>query len=82
MALSTNWISNYGIFVKNSEEKLKHILNVKHCILMNNGTAATHCLLLAIKHKYPEIKKIYVPNNVFFIIIYNTIYITLPYDFI
>ena len=65
MAISTNWISNYGIFVKNSEEKLKSILNVKHCILMNNGTAATHCLLLALKYKHPNIKKIYVPNNVF-----------------
>lgn len=28
MAISTNWVSNYGIFVKNSEEKLKSLLNV------------------------------------------------------
>jgi dTDP-4-amino-4,6-dideoxygalactose transaminase len=47
-AIESNWVSNYGIFVKNSEEKLKSILNVKHCILMNNGTATTHCLLLAL----------------------------------
>jgi perosamine synthetase len=65
IAISTNWISNYGVFVKNAEEKLKKILNVKHCILMNNGTAATHCLLLALKYKHPNIKKIYIPNNVF-----------------
>ena len=65
MAISTNWISNYGIFVKNAEEKLKKILNIKYCILMNNGTAATHCLLLALKYKHPNIKKIYIPNNVF-----------------
>ncbi len=64
-AIESNWVSNYGIFVKNSEEKLKSILNVKHCILMNNGTATTHCLLLALKYKYPDIKKIYIPNNVF-----------------
>ena len=32
---------------------------------MNNGTAATHCLFLALKYKYPKIKKIYIPNNVF-----------------
>ena len=64
-AILTNWISNHGIFVKKSEEKLKSILNVKHCILMNNGTAATHCLLLALKYKHPNIKKIYIPNNVF-----------------
>ena len=48
-AISNNWISNYGIFVTNAEEKLKSIMNVKYCILMNNGTAATHCLLLALK---------------------------------
>lgn len=65
VAINTSWISNYGIFIKNSEDKLKNLLNIKHCILMNNGTAATHCLLLALKYKYPNIKKIYIPNNVF-----------------
>ena len=40
-------------------------MKIKYCILMNNGTAATHCLLLSLKYKYPNIKKIYVPNNVF-----------------
>jgi perosamine synthetase len=64
-AINTNWISNYGIYIKNSEELFKKILNVKHCILMNNGTAATHSLLLALKFMYSDIKKIYVPNNVF-----------------
>lgn len=64
-AISKNWISNYGIYVTNAEEKLKSIMNVKYCILMCNGTAATHCLLLSIKYKYPKINKIYVPNNVF-----------------
>lgn len=64
-AINTNWISNYGIYVKNSEDLLKSLLNVKYCILMNNGTAATHCLMLALKYKYSNIKKIYVPNNTF-----------------
>ena len=64
-AISSNWISNYGIYVNNSEHMFKTILNVKHCILMNSGTAATHCLLLALKNKHPDIAKIYVPNNVF-----------------
>ena len=64
-AISKNWISNYGIFVTNAEEKFRTIMDVKHCILMNNGTAATHCLLLAIKYKYPQINTIYLPNNVF-----------------
>uniref|UniRef100_A0A6C0J4M9 DegT/DnrJ/EryC1/StrS aminotransferase family protein n=1 Tax=viral metagenome TaxID=1070528 RepID=A0A6C0J4M9_9ZZZZ len=30
---------------------------------MTNGTCATHCLFLALRFKYPNIKKIYVPNN-------------------
>uniref|UniRef100_A0A6C0KF67 DegT/DnrJ/EryC1/StrS aminotransferase family protein n=1 Tax=viral metagenome TaxID=1070528 RepID=A0A6C0KF67_9ZZZZ len=64
-AINDNWISNYGINVRNSEEKIKKILNIKYCILMNNGTSATHCLLLALKYKYPDINKIYIPNNVF-----------------
>ena len=64
-AINNEWISNYGVFVKNSEEKIKEILKVPYCILMNNGTAAVHCLLLALKFKYPTINKIYIPNNVF-----------------
>lgn len=64
-AIETGWISNYGLNVKNSEELLKKILGVKHVILTNNGTSATHCLFLGLKYKYPNINKIYVPNNVF-----------------
>lgn len=64
-AIEDEWISNYGVNVTNSEEKLKNILNIPYCILMNNGTSATHCLFLSLKFKYPNIKKIYVPNNVF-----------------
>ena len=64
-AIEENWISNYGVNISNAEEKLCNILGVKHCILMNNGTAATHSLFVALKHFHPSIKKIYVPNNVF-----------------
>jgi perosamine synthetase len=65
LAIEENWISNYGVNVINSEEILKKIFNIEYCILMNNGTSATHCLLLALKFKYPNINKIYIPNNVF-----------------
>ena len=64
-AIESGWISNYGVNVKNAEKKLKYIFGIKYCILMNNGTAATHCLFIALKHKYPNINKIYIPNNVF-----------------
>ena len=62
-AIRTGWISNHGEYIEKAGSLLKRILNVNHCILMANGTCATHCLFLAIKHKHPEIRKIYVPNN-------------------
>ena len=30
-------------------KKLKEVLNIKHVILMANGTCATHCLFLSLK---------------------------------
>ena len=64
-AINSGWISNHGEFINKSTDKLKEILNIDYCILMANGTCATHCLFLSIKYKYPEIKKIYVPNNAY-----------------
>ncbi len=64
-AIDSGWISNYGKFISLSENKLKELLNIKYCILMNNGTSATHCLFVALKLKYPHISKIYIPNGVF-----------------
>ena len=62
-AIKSGWISNHGEYVKKSTELFKKFLNVKHCILIANGTCATHTLFLAVKYKYPDINKIYVPNN-------------------
>lgn len=64
-AIESEWISNHGKYIELSSNLLKKILNVKYCILMNNGTSATHCLFKSLKYKYPHINKIYVPNNVF-----------------
>ena len=64
-AIESEWISNHGIYVDLATETLKKILGAKYCILMNNGTSATHCLFKALKFKHPEVNKIYVPNNVF-----------------
>jgi perosamine synthetase len=64
-SIEDEWISNHGIFVKLAADKLSEILRIKYCILMNNGTSATHCLYKALKYKYPHINKIYLPNNVF-----------------
>ena len=64
-AINTEWISNHGEFVNKSTELLKKKFLVKYCILMNTGTSATHCLLLALKYKYPNITTLYIPNNIF-----------------
>jgi perosamine synthetase len=62
-AINSGWISNHGEYINKSNNKLREIMNCKYSILMANGTCATHCLFLAIKYKYPDVKKIYVPNN-------------------
>ena len=64
-AIDSEWISNHGKYISMGTETLAKIIGVNHCILMNNGTSATHCLFKALKFKYPYINKIYVPNNVF-----------------
>ncbi len=64
-AIESEWISNHGIYVDLATDLLKKKLDVDYCILMNNGTSATHCLFKALKYKHPEIKKLYIPNNVF-----------------
>ena len=62
-AIKEGWISNHGKFVELANIKLKEITKSKYSILMSNGTCTTHCLFLALKFKYPNITKIYVPNN-------------------
>ena len=62
-AIKSGWISNHGEYINKANNKLQEILNIKYSILMANGTCATHCLFLSLKFKYPEIKKIYIPNN-------------------
>lgn len=64
-AINSEWISNHGKYIQLASDKLKNIIGSKYCILMNNGTSATHCLFKTLKYKYPHITKIYVPNNVF-----------------
>ena len=59
-AIESEWISNHGIYVDIATDRLKEILGIKYCILMNNGTSATHCLFKALKFKYPHIAKIYI----------------------
>lgn len=64
-SIRSNWISNYGKYIDLAGDQLKKLLNVKYCILMNNGTSATHCLYVALKLKCPNLTRIYIPNGVF-----------------
>ncbi|TAH37974.1 MAG: DegT/DnrJ/EryC1/StrS aminotransferase family protein [Bacteroidetes bacterium] len=64
-ALDSTWISSQGIYIDKAKDLLKETLGSKYVILINNGTCATHMLALGLKFKYPQIKKILVPNNVY-----------------
>jgi perosamine synthetase len=70
-AIHSGWISNHGEYIIKTTELIKKILNINYCILMANGTCATHCLFLSLKYKYPSINNIYIPNNCY-IAVYNS----------
>ena len=76
-AIQTNWISNHGKFVQRSTNLLKTFSETEYCILMHNGTCATHCLLIAMKHCYPSIQKVYVSNNSY-VAVYNMLLLVYP----
>tara|TARA_R100001129_G_scaffold111182_1_gene76296 strand:+ start:4136 stop:5227 length:1092 start_codon:yes stop_codon:yes gene_type:complete len=61
-AISSNWVSSQGKYTSLAEEKLAEINKVKHCVLTNNGTSATHLTAKALAKKYPKTKKVYVPS--------------------
>jgi perosamine synthetase len=64
-AINSGWISNLGENINLAKDKLKEIIRSNYVLLTSNGTTATHCLFMSLKYKYPNIKKIYVPNNVY-----------------
>jgi perosamine synthetase len=64
-ALDSTWISSQGKYVELASGLLAEKLDVKHVLLTNNGTAATHLTALSLKFQNPNIKQLIVPNNVF-----------------
>jgi perosamine synthetase len=64
-ALDSSWVSSQGKFLELTTEKLKELLNVKFVQLTNSGTSATHLVSKVLNFKYPNINKIFVPNNVY-----------------
>ena len=49
--INDNWLSFSGKYVKKCETYLEKLLKVKHVLLTNSGTSATHCIIKAIKYK-------------------------------
>lgn len=70
--IDSNWISNTGKYISLCEEQLRKELNVKHVLLTNNGTSATHCIMKSVKYKYPQCKKIYIPDHCY-VAVYNSV---------
>ena len=64
-ALDSTWISSQGVYIDKAKELLKEATGSRFVVLVNNGTCATHMLALGLKYKYPQIKKLIVPNNVY-----------------
>jgi len=64
-AIDSTWISSHGKYLEDVKEDLKKLSGCEYVILTNNGTSATHLLALSLDFKYPEIKNIIVPSNVY-----------------
>jgi len=82
-ALDSGWISSQGEYLDLAKDSLKSKIqyNNHKIILTNNGTSATHLIALALRYKYPNIKKIIVPNNVY-VAAWNSFLYTHSYELI
>jgi len=64
-AIKSTWISSQGEFLEKASSALCDALGVKHVLLVNNGTSATHLVSKALMYKHPECSLIITPNNVY-----------------
>jgi perosamine synthetase len=64
-AIESGWVSSQGEFIDKTRNVLQKKLEVPYVVLTNNGTSSTHLLYMSLKFKYPELKRIYLPNYVF-----------------
>lgn len=64
-ALESTWISSLGEYKEKAADRLAELLGIRHALLVNNGTSATHLLAHAIKFRCPSIKNILVPDNAY-----------------
>lgn len=80
-ALESGWISSQGEYIELATRKLKELFGGPYVILMNNGTSATHMLIQSLRYRYPNLTRIYVPNNVF-VAVWNTVLYEYPTEVI
>lgn len=64
-ALKSSWISSHGKYLNEIKDDLIKLNDSKYVLLCNNGTSATHLMAIGIRYKYPNIKNLIVPNNVY-----------------
>lgn len=64
-AIDDGWISSQGDFIEKARDVCKQVLDVPYVVLVNNGTSATHLLYKALKFRYPNLTRVYVPDFVF-----------------
>lgn len=80
-AIDSNWISSQGEYLDSCKNAFKKRFGHRYVIFTNNGTTACHLMAEGIKFKYPKIKNIIVPNNVY-IAAWNTFRMSTDYNFI
>jgi perosamine synthetase len=64
-AIDSTWISSHGKYLNMIKDSLLELNKKKYVLLCNNGTSATHLLAIGLKYKFPKIKNLIVPNNVY-----------------
>lgn len=68
-AIKSGWFT-HGKYIEMCEEELAKMLKVRHVLLTNNGTSATHLVALGLQYHYEKrigkpLSEILVPNNVY-----------------
>ena len=64
-AIKSTWIAIHGKYINECQKKISELVGCKYTILTLTGSAAIHCMVKCLKYKYPECKKIYIPNNTY-----------------
>lgn len=83
-AIDSSWVSSNGKYLNLVKDELKILNGNKFVLLCNNGTTSTHLISIGLKYKYPKIKNLIVPNNVYVAawnsFLVNPIYNLIPID--